>query len=234
MSINRYIQVQTAPATPFSQAATTARYTPPNTSFRANASYDAHLLDTVYGSPRVARTFATVYVEGNTHLRAQIGFTSDFSILVLDHLYNGRAGDQTAPNVGVLVHHFLTANGANPANVGLIIIPNIANANTRAAITQFLNYEGVVPGHWASPDADHGRTILGSELGITAQSVARRLGQSVQAIYLGTLSNQPAFAAALGVNALTYPPAQARVRPVKPAKGKGAKKSKNDCGCIVF
>jgi hypothetical protein len=226
-TITRYVQLQSAPATPFTDNSTN-RYVPPPASFRAITSFNAHLLSTVYGANYGSRTFASVYVEGDRHVRAQISFTQDFSILVLDHLHN--TGQKGQANIGDLVAHFLSVNGVQASSVGLIVIPNIANQSTATAIRQFLAYEGADPGHWAVPGDDHGTTVMSSDLGYTAESVARRLGQEVQRVYLGTLSGNPAFAAALGSSRHTYPPAQARTRPVRP---QAKKKSKRNCDCII-
>ncbi|KAK4038356.1 hypothetical protein C8A01DRAFT_17574 [Parachaetomium inaequale] len=245
----RYIQVTTQPRNAFTTPPQPIQV-PTEAHFQAKPGY-ASLMKTVYGDRPAPTHFASMYIEGEDYLRAKVTLSMAHEVLMLDNLGNRHAG-RTAGQQGYLklkdlIAHCLTVTGVNPANINLIVIPNIDNTNTKDVIKAYQKSEGWEPGTWLFPTPAHRVPLLETELGRTASSVARRLGKAIGALYVGQMSGQPVIAFALAGSRpptpVTYPPRPAGPgrppsRPVTPPHANvraptPVMPSKKTCGCII-
>jgi len=240
----RYIQVENFPRNAYTTAANSDRFVPSVEAghFKKKAAYTS-LMNTVYGAA-APTAFAGFSVEAEDYLRARIGISSGHEVVVLDNLENRHAGEPGYRKMKDLVSHALTRVGVRGSDVNLIVIPNIDNAVTRTAIRTLQRDEGWETGTWIATNRTHSATILATDLGRTAKSVAAKLGKNISAIYVGEITSQPTLAFALAAPGAapaaapaTYPPSRPgtpqAARPAVPRAPTPVRRNRSGCSCII-
>jgi len=193
MSLEHYIQVKDAPRKEYSTPSGTEYYVPPDDEYGRKNQYTRFLTGLLDAPPT---RFASMSTEAEGHLRARITISEDKTVLILDNIENREAGrGGKAPKIKDLVARCLVVLGVANERVNFILIPNIDNANTMEAMNAH--------GRWDSDestrvaDRDMG-SILESELGRTAGSVARKLGKQVSRVYVGRCLGERALGFYIG------------------------------------
>lgn len=201
---------------------------------------------TVYGKTHSPAEFASLYLEGEDYLRARITISKAHEVLILDNLKNTRAGDGRYLKVKHLIANSLAISGVRADNINLLVIQNIDNRNTRELIRQYQALEGWESGTWLFASDTHRGQFLTTELGRTANSLARKLGKHVGGVYVGEILGQPALAFGLQgsrpATPVTYPPPRPApgrpaspplvLRQANPRQPTPIKRGKS-CGCII-